>query len=68
MEAVVAKVLKDRFFIGDFGLATVGDDFVSVFIQPDDDNVTSTFFHKVSPSLTRSSRESRGGTESMVSS
>ncbi len=49
MEAVVAKG-KDRFFIGDyFGLATVGNDFVSVFIQPDHDNVTSTFFRRVKP-------------------
>jgi hypothetical protein len=52
MEAVVAKILnmKDRFFIGDyFGLATAGNDFVSVFIQPDHDNVTSTFFRRVRP-------------------
>jgi BNR repeat-like domain len=50
MEAVVAKVFKDRFFIGDyFGLATVGNDFVSVYIQPDHDNVTSTFFRSVMP-------------------
>lgn len=52
MEAVVAKILnmKDRFFIGDyFGLATAGNDFVSVFIQPDHDNVTSTFFRRVKP-------------------
>ena len=52
MEAVVAKILnmKDRFFIGDyFGLATAGNDFVSVFIQPDHDNVTSAFFRRVRP-------------------
>ena len=50
MEAVVAKVFKDRFFIGDyFGLATAGNDFVSVFIQPDHDNVTSAFFRRVKP-------------------
>jgi len=50
MQAVVAKVLKDRFFIGDyFGLTTVGNDFVSVFIQPDHDNVTSAFFRRVRP-------------------
>jgi hypothetical protein len=50
MEAVVAKVLKDRFFIGDyFGLATAGKDFVSVFIQPDHDNVSSAFFRRVKP-------------------
>jgi hypothetical protein len=52
MEAVVAKIvnMKDRFFIGDyFGLATAGNDFVSVFIQPDHDNVTSTFFRSVRP-------------------
>ncbi len=50
MEAVVAKILNmtDRFFIGDyFGLAAAGDDFVSVFIQPDHDNVTSAFFRRV---------------------
>ncbi len=50
MEAVVAKVFKDRFFIGDyFGLATVGNDFVSVFIQPDHDNVNTAFFRRVKP-------------------
>lgn len=50
MEAVVAKVFKDRFFIGDyFGLATAGNDFVSVYIQPDHDNVTSAFFRRVKP-------------------
>jgi hypothetical protein len=50
MEAVAAKVPKDRFFIGDyFGLATAGNDFVSVFIQPDHDNVTSTYFRRVKP-------------------
>lgn len=50
MEAVVAKVLKDRFFIGDyFGLATAGNDFVSVFIQPDHGNVSSAFFRRVKP-------------------
>jgi hypothetical protein len=52
MEAVVAKILnqKDRFFIGDyFGLATAGDDFVSVFTQPDHDNVNSIYFRRVKP-------------------
>jgi hypothetical protein len=52
MEAVVPRMLslKDRFFIGDyFGLATAGNDFVSVFIQPDHDNVTSAFFRRVKP-------------------
>ncbi len=50
IEAVVAKVFKDRFFLGDyFGLATAGNDFVSVFIQPDHDNVTSAFFRRVRP-------------------
>jgi len=50
MEAVVAKVFKDRFFIGDyFGLATAGNDFVSVYIQPDHDNVSSAFFRRVKP-------------------
>lgn len=49
MEAVVATG-KDSFFIGDyFGLATAGNDFVSVFIQPDHDNVTSAFFRRVKP-------------------
>jgi hypothetical protein len=50
MEAVVAKVFKDRFFIGDyFGMATASNDFMSVFIQPDHDSVTSTFFRRVKP-------------------
>jgi hypothetical protein len=49
MEAVVAR-FGDRFFIGDyFGLAAAGNDFVSVFIQPDRDNVTSAFFRRVRP-------------------
>lgn len=47
MGAVVATV-RGGFFIGDyFGLATAGNDFVSVFIQPDHDNVTSAFFRRV---------------------
>lgn len=50
MGAVVATGMRGGFFIGDyFGLATDGDDFVSVFIQPDHDNVASTFFRRVKP-------------------
>jgi hypothetical protein len=49
-EAVVPMTLGGHFFIGDyFGLDTASDDFVSVFIQPDHDNVTSTFFRRVRP-------------------
>jgi hypothetical protein len=51
MEAVVPRTtVGGHFFIGDyFGLDTAGDDFVSVFIQPDHDNVTSAFFRRVKP-------------------
>lgn len=51
MEAVVARIGKFTFtFIGDyFGLATAGNDFVSAFIQPDHDNITSAFFRRVRP-------------------
>ena len=36
------------FYPGDyFGLATIGSDFVSAFVQVDQDNVTSTFFRRV---------------------
>lgn len=48
MEAVVPTMVGK--FIGDyFGLATAGDDFVSVFTQPDHDNVNSIFFRRVRP-------------------
>src|SRR5216684_4907995 len=48
MGPVVATGMRGGFFIGDyFGLATVGNDFVSVFIQPDHDNVASAFFRRV---------------------
>ena len=48
MEAVVPTMVGK--FIGDyFGLATAGNDFVSVFTQPDHDNVTTTFFRRVKP-------------------
>src|SRR5438445_8601916 len=44
MEGVVPMVAGE-FFPGDyFGLAATGNDFVSTFIQPDRDNVTSVFF------------------------
>ncbi len=50
MGQVVATGMRGGFFIGDyFGLAAAGNDFVSVFIQPDHDNVTSTFFRRVRP-------------------
>ncbi len=51
MEAVLAKALVGGFNrIGDyFGLDTAGNDFVSVFAQPDHDNVTSAFFRRVKP-------------------
>ena len=48
MEAVVQTPLGK--FIGDyFGLATAGDDFVSVFTQLDHDNVNTIFFRRVRP-------------------
>ena len=48
MEAVVPTMVGK--FIGDyFGLATAGEDFMSVFTQLDDDNVNSTFFRRVKP-------------------
>jgi hypothetical protein len=44
MEAVVLNA-GGRFFLGDyFGLAVAGNDFVSTFTQPDQNNVTSVFF------------------------
>ncbi len=50
MGPVVATGMRGGFFIGDyFGLAAAGNDFVSVFIQPDHDNVTSAFFRRVKP-------------------
>jgi len=48
MEAVVPTMVGK--FIGDyFGLATVREDFMSVFTQLDHDNVNSTFFRRVKP-------------------
>lgn len=48
MEAVVPTMRGH--FIGDyFGMATAGDDFVSVFTQPDHDNVNTIFFRRVRP-------------------
>lgn len=49
MEAVVPTIVRGQ-FIGDyFGLATAGDDFVSVFTQPDHDNVNMIFVRRVKP-------------------
>jgi hypothetical protein len=47
MEAVV-PTMPYGLFLGDyFGLASAGDDFVSVFAQPDNQNVTSIFARRV---------------------
>jgi hypothetical protein len=48
MEVVVPTMVGK--FIGDyFGLATAGDDFVSVFTQPDHDNVNTIFVRRIKP-------------------
>jgi hypothetical protein len=41
-------IILDGFYPGDyFGLAAVGSDFVSAFVQVDQDNLTSAFFRRV---------------------
>jgi hypothetical protein len=47
MEAVPIDAFGDFFFGDYFGLATVGDDFVATFAQPDNQNVTSIFVRRV---------------------